>query len=183
MEPPMTHWQKRTVESYARAVSNHLHKKSGPRFVLFLDPRGVGKSYMLDRMFDALRGTEGVKTVRIDGVAYADTLNGLCSRVLERLGVSHDSSRDAYNVFRHELMELWNAGKTTVLFIEDLHEVFASISDNDKLGLGRLRSAIQTDMTFSIFGTAPALFNDITSYDEPFYKFFETVNVRPFEAD
>lgn len=142
--------------------------------ILFLGPRGIGKSHMLLRILHGLSDSDNVVPIKLTGDDYTiSNLDVLCRRILDMLNIPC-KNRDAVSYCRYRLRELKNNNKHVVLFVDNLQLLFENISPD----LGNLRSIIQSDQSLSIVGSAVTSFDAITSHDEPFYKFFDTNNIK-----
>ena len=142
--------------------------------ILFLGPRGIGKSHILLRVLHDLSDLDNIVPIRLVGDDYTIyDLNVLCRQILDMLNIPC-KNRDAISYCRYRLRELKNNGKHVVLFVDNLQLLFENISPD----LGKLRSIIQSDQSLSIIGSTVTSFDAITSYDEPFYRFFNTNHIE-----
>ena len=156
------------VQDCIERIKNSAHNKS-TRQILFLGPRGIGKSHTLLRIFYGLSDLNEVTIIRLAEEEYSiSSLDDLCQRILEVLDIPYDG-KDVTAYCRNKLNELKNDGKPAVLFIENLQLLFDQISSD----LGKLRSIIQSDQSLCIVGSTLTYFDLISSPDEPFYKFFD----------
>lgn len=73
------------------------------------------------------------------------------------------------------------SGKRAVLLIDNLNDVFASISEPD--ALHRLRAFLMEDDRVMILGAATRHFDAITGLDEPFFDFFRIFELAPLTLD
>jgi len=69
------------------------------------------------------------------------------------------------------------SGRRAVLLIDNLNEVFASISEPE--ALHRLRAFLMEDDRVMILGAATRHFEEITGLDEPFFDFFRIFELVP----
>ena len=156
------------VHDCIERIKNSVHNES-TRQILFLGPRGIGKSHTLLRIFYGLSNSDKVTIIRLAEEEYSiSSLDDLCQRILEELDIPYDG-KDATAYCRNKLSELKNNGKMAVLFVENLQLLFDQIYSD----LGKLRSIIQSDQSLCIVGSALTHFDLISSPDEPFYKFFD----------
>ena len=156
------------VQDCIKRIKNSVHRKS-TRQVLFLGPRGIGKSHTLLRIFHGLSNSNEVTVIRLAEEEYSiSDLDDLCQRILEVLEIPYHG-KDVTAYCRNKLNELKNDGRPAVLFVENLQLLFDQISSD----LGKLRSIIQSDQSLCIVGSALTYFDLISSPDTPFYKFFD----------
>ena len=163
------------IRDCVEGIKNSTHNKS-TRQILFLGPRGIGKSHTLLRIFHELSDSNHVTAIRLAEEEYQiSCLDDLCRRVLEETNIQY-RGKNATAYCRGKLNELKNNGMTAVLFVENLQPLFDQISHD----LGKLRSIIQSDQSLHIVGSAPALFDLVSSPDEPFYRFFDIRDLQSF---
>ena len=163
------------IRDCVEGIKNSTHNKS-TRQILFLGPRGIGKSHTLLRIFHELSDSNHVTAIRLAEEEYQiSCLDDLCRQVLEETNIQY-RGKNATAYCRGKLNELKNNGMTAVLFVENLQPLFDQISHD----LGKLRSIIQSDQSLHIVGSAPALFDLVSSPDEPFYRFFDIRDLQSF---
>ena len=156
------------VKDCIEHIKNSANNKS-TRQILFLGPRGIGKSHTLLRIFHGLSNSNEVTTIRLAEEEYSiSSLDDLCQRILEVLGISY-YGEGVIVYCRNKLTELKNDGKPAVLFVENLQMLFDQIHPD----LEKLRSIIQSDQSLCIVGSALTYFDSLSSPDKPFYKFFD----------
>ncbi|HYC62772.1 MAG TPA: tetratricopeptide repeat protein [Thermoanaerobaculia bacterium] len=97
-------------------------------------------------------------------------------RLLENAG--DDLEEQARELF---LNALDRSGKRAVLLIDNLNDVFASISD--PAALHRLRAFLMEDDRVMIAGAATRHFDAITALDEPFFDFFRVFTLSPLTLE
>ena len=160
------------VEDCIRRTKNSIYNKSTSQ-ILLIGTRGIGKSHTLLRIYYNLSNSNEVTPVRLAEEEYSiSSLDDLCKRILELLGISCETNVTAY--CRNKLNELKNDGRPVVLFVENLQILFEQIYSD----LGKLRSIIQSDQSLCIVGSALTYFDSISSPDEPFYKFFDIKHLQ-----
>lgn len=71
--------------------------------------------------------------------------------------------------------------RRALLLIDNLNDVFSSISDAEPLH--RLRAFLMQDSRVMVIGGATRYFDEITSMDQPFYDFFRCFELRPLTAE
>ena len=161
------------VQDCVESIKNSIRDKS-TRQILFLGPRGSGKSHTLLRIFHSLSKSNQVTAVRLAEEEYSvSSLDDLCRRILEVLGCPCPED-DVTAYCRSKLNELKKNGKPAVLFAENLQMMFEQIRSD----LAKLRSIVQSDQSLSIIGSALTYFDLVSSPDEPFYRFFDTRRIH-----
>ena len=156
------------IENCVERIQNSIRNKSTSQ-ILFIGPRGIGKSHTLLRIFYCLSNSNNVTAIRLAEEEYSiSSLEDLCQRILEVLNISY-SGENATAYCKNELNKLKNSGKPVVLFIENLQMLFEQIQPD----LAKLRSIIQSNQNLCVVGSALNYFNLILSPDESFYKFFD----------
>ena len=161
------------VQSCVERIHSSIRNKSTSQ-ILFIGPRGIGKSHTLLRILHCLSNSDTVTPVRLAEEEYSISgLDDLCRRILEVLNVPCcDENITAY--CRNELNKLKNDGRPVVLFVENLQMLFEQIRPD----LEKLRSIIQSDQSLCIIGSSLTYFDSLLSPDEPFYKFFDIKHLR-----
>ncbi len=158
------------------AVSHVLNaiKNGSTSHMLFLGPRGIGKSHILLRISHRLSSSRKVTVVRLAEEEYAIfTVKDLFRRILDQMHIPCGGS-DPVECGRLELAKLKDDGKPVVLIVENLQVLFDQIRND----ASKLRSIIQTDQSLSMMGSALTYFDGILSHDEPFYRFFDTRHLQ-----
>ena len=160
-------------------------------YVLLVGPRGAGKTHLLalayHRLIASLDADDAGDRVAIAllkeeewGVAsYLDLVVRILRALAEEApqlnseiaGVHDRFSKDPGDAeaFAVELLRRHTAGKTLLLFCENLVDLFHGLDDE---GQKRWRAAIQEDGNWAIVATTPQLFAAVTLQDNPFYGFF-----------
>ena len=165
--------QDELIQNCVERIKNSVNNNSTSQ-ILFLGPRGIGKSHTLLRIFHSLYNSNRVTTIRLAEEEYSiSSLDDLCRRILENLNVSYDG-KNATTCCRNKLSELKNSGRPAVLFVENLQMLFEQIRPD----LGKLRSIIQSDQSLCIVGSALTYLDSISSPDEPFYRFFDVNHLQ-----
>ena len=154
------------VERIQNAIRNNA-----TAHILFLGPRGIGKTHIVLQIFYRLSNSGMITPIRLAEEEYSIfSIDDLCRRILEKLGApNHD--KNAFMYCRNELNELKVSGKPVVLFIDNIQMLFKQI----KPDLGKLRSIIQSDESLHIVGSSLTYSDLISSPDEPFYRYFDVL--------
>ena len=153
-------------------IKNALRNKSTFQ-MLFLGPRGIGKSHMLQQVFHSLSDSNKSTPIWLGEEYSISNMDGFCQQILKLLNVPcHEKNTTLY--CRSMLSELMADGKPVVLFVENLQVLFEQMRQD----LGKLRSIIQSDQSLCIVGSNPTYFDAVTAPDEPFYRFFDTTYLQ-----
>ena len=171
--------------SARRKSKNHL---------LFIGPRGIGKTHLLSCIEDAVRSDEAlgerIVVARFPEesnrtVSFADFLIGLCgilSDVLEdepqwaALFAEVQTEKDDATVTDMLVpairRENRRHGRTLLVMIENLGEVLSRQIRNGN-DVAALRKFLMADNGCLLVATAPLHFDGITDIRQPFYDFFD----------
>ena len=171
--------------SAGRKSKNHL---------LFIGPRGIGKTHLLSCIEDAVRSDEtlgaSVVVVRFPEesnrtLSFADFLIGMCGilkEVLEneprwaelfaRVETEEDDARVADILVPALREENRRRGRTLLVMLENLGEVLTR-QIRDRNDVASLRKFLMADNGCLLLATAPLHFDAITDIEQPFYDFFD----------
>ena len=171
--------------SAGRKSKNHL---------LFIGPRGIGKTHLLSCIEDAVRSDEALGAncvvVRFPEesnrtLSFADFLIGLCgilSDVLEdeprwaelfaAVQTEEDDARVADTLVPAIREENRRRGRTLLVLLENLGEVLTRQIRNTN-DVAALRKFLMADNGCLLLATAPMHFDGITDIGQPFYDFFD----------
>ena len=171
--------------SAGRKSKNHL---------LFIGPRGIGKTHLLSCIEDAVRSDEGlgasVVVVRFPEesnrtLSFADFLIGMCGILKEtledeprwaelsaRVETEEDDARVADIVVPALREENRRHGRTLLVMLENLGEVLTR-QIRDRNDVASLRKFLMADNGCLLLATAPLHFDAITDIGQPLYGFFD----------
>ena len=171
--------------SAGRKSKNHL---------LFIGPRGIGKTHLLSCIEDAVRFDEAlgasVVVVRFPEesnrtLSFADFLIGMCGilkEVLEdepqwaelfaRVQAEEDDARVVDILVPALREENRRRGRTLLVMLENLGEVLTRQIRN-RNDVASLRKFLMADNGCLLLATAPLHFDGITDVEQPFYDFFD----------
>lgn len=136
--------------------------------MIFVGPRGIGKSHTALRLVSELEDKGVVTPVRLSEEEYSiSSLSEFFSSVLHVLGESTD--QDVVERARKVFLTYRKQGRPVVILAENLQMLFPDMEQD----LPHLRSIILEDQSFFIVGTALSTFDQITSPSAAFYNFFE----------
>ena len=162
--------RERLIKDMAETI---LHAASGgsTAHILLVGPRGIGKTNTMLRLQAALKKCPELEVARLSEEEYSiSSIDDLLSRIMERAGVE-PSSGDAEDRAVSAFADIKKRGKSLVVMAENLQMLFAQMSGD----MPKLRSFLQEHSPFCIVGSATGTFDEISSYDKPFYNF---MNVR-----
>ena len=151
--------------------------------MIFVGPRGIGKSHAALRLAHELSGGGRMTLAQLSEEEYSvSSLDGFFSRVLDALGEripdaaerGQDIAERARSVFR----ECRERGRPVVILAENMQTLFSEMEQD----LPALRSIMLEDQSFFIIGTALSEFDQITSPAAAFYNFFEINRLRGLDA-
>ena len=171
--------------SVGRKSKNHL---------LFIGPRGIGKTHLLSRIEDAVQSDDSlaatVVVVRFPEesnrtLSFADFLIGMCGilkEVLEdeplwselhsEVQTEEDDARVADTLVPAIREENRRRGRTLLVMLENLGEILGR-QIRDKHGAASLRKFLMADNGCLLVATTPLHFDGITDVGQPFYDFFD----------
>ena len=171
--------------SVGRKSKNHL---------LFIGPRGIGKTHLLSCIEDAIQSDEAlnasVVVVRFPEesnrtLSFADFLIGMCgilkdvledeprwSELFATVQTEEDDARVADTLVPAIREENRRRGRTLLVMLENLGEVITR-QIRDKNDIAALRKFLMADNGCLLLATAPLHFDGITDMGQPFYDFFD----------
>ena len=171
--------------SVGRKSKNHL---------LFIGPRGIGKTHLLSCIEDAVQSDEAlgasVVVVRFPEesnrtLSFADFLIGMCgilTDVLEdeprwtdlfaAVQTEEDDAKVADTLVPAIREENRRRGRTLLVMLENLGEVLTR-QIRDKNDVASLRKFLMAGNGCLLLATAPLHFDGITDMGQPFYDFFD----------
>ena len=171
--------------SVGRKSKNHL---------LFIGPRGIGKTHLLSCIEDAVRSDEAlsarVVVVRFPEesnrtLSFADFLIGMCGILKEVLEdeplwtelfaavqTEEDDAKVADTLVPAIREQNRRHGRTMLIMLENLGEVLTR-QIRDKNDVAALRKILMADNGCLLLATAPLHFDGITDVRQPFYDFFD----------
>ena len=171
--------------SVGRKSKNHL---------LFIGPRGIGKTHLLSCIEDAVQSDDAlgpsIVVVRFPEesnrtLSFADFLIGMCGilkEVLEdeplwtelfaRVQTEEDDAKVADTLVPAIREQNRMRGRTLLVMIENLGEILGRQIRNKK-DVAALRKFLMADNGCLLLATAPLHFDGITDIGQPFYDFFD----------
>ena len=171
--------------SVGRKSKNHL---------LFIGPRGIGKTHLLSCIEDAVQSDEtlgaSVVVVRFPEesnrtLSFADFLIGMCGILKEALEdeplwtelfakvqTEEDDAKVADTLVPAIREQNRRHDRTLLVMLENLGEVLTR-QIRDKNDVAALRKFLMADNGCLLLATAPLHFDGITDVRQPFYDFFD----------
>ena len=162
--------------------------------LLFIGPRGIGKTHLLSCIEDAVQSDDAlgarVVVVRFPEesnrtLSFADFLIGMCGILKEVLEdeplwtelfatvqTEEDDARVADTLLPAIREENRRRGRTLLVMLENLGEVLGR-QIRDRNDVAALRTFLMADNGCLLVATAPLHFDGITDVRQPFYDFFD----------
>ena len=162
--------------------------------LLFIGPRGIGKTHLLSCIEDAVQSDEvlgaSVVVVRFPEesnrtLSFADFLIGMCGILKEVLEdeplwtelfaaveTEEDDAKVADTLVPAIREENRRRGRTLLVMLENLGEILGR-QIRDRNDIAALRKFLMADNGCLLVGTAPMHFDGITDIGQPFYDFFD----------
>ena len=181
------------LDNAIESVRGSMGRKS-KRHLLFIGPRGIGKTHLLSRIEDTVQSDEalraGVVVVRFPEesnrtLSFADFLIGLCeilkdavkdeplwADIFARVQTEEDNSKVVDTLVPAIRRQNRERNRTILVMLENLGELFTR-QIRDKNDLASLRKFLMADNGCLLIATAPLHFDAITSVEQPFYDFFD----------
>ena len=162
--------------------------------LLFIGPRGIGKTHLLSCIEDAVQSDQAlgsrVVIVRFPEesnrtLSFADFLIGMCGILKEVLEdeplwterfaavqTEEDDARVVDTLVPAIREENRRRGRTLIVMLENLGEILTR-QIRDKNDVAALRKFLMADNGCLLLATAPLHFDGITDVRQPFYDFFD----------
>jgi tetratricopeptide (TPR) repeat protein len=165
---------------------------------LIVGPRGIGKTHLVSLVYHRVSAMEDLQErMRIAwlreeewGIAsFLDLLLRILAAldaeypdagVAPRLSAVFALEGDGAEAAALSLLGDVLGGRTLLLVVENLDEVFAGLGEP---GQQRLRAYLQNRRECTIIATSPALFGAIWLEESPFYGFFQVTHLKEFDVD
>ena len=164
--------------------------------LLFVGPRGCGKTHLIHLIFHRLqRQPDLTEPLRIAWLSEDETSTSfldLLLRIYRALSDRYPTEFPSGEMeqlagrSRAEALELlgktlvWRIGRRTALvLIENLDALFSQLDESDQRAW---RAFIQNHPVFATAATAQSLFAGVSDRDQPFFGFFDTTHLQPLTA-
>ena len=171
--------------SVDRKSKNHL---------LFIGPRGIGKTHLLSCIEDAVQSDETLSASAVivrfpeesnRTLSFADFLIGLCgilkevledeplwTKLFAAVETENDDAKVADALVPAIREQNRKHGRTLLVMLENLGEILTR-QIRDKSNVAALRKFLMADNGCLLLATAPLHFDGITDVGQPFYDFFD----------
>ena len=162
--------------------------------LLFIGPRGIGKTHLLSRIEDAVQSDQAlgsrVVVVRFPEesnrtLSFADFLIGMCgilkevledeplwTKLFAAVETEDDDAKVADTLVPAIRKENRRLGRTLLVMLENLGEILTR-QIRDRNDVAALRKFFMADNGCLLMATAPLHFDGITDVGQPFYDFFD----------
>lgn len=177
-------------------------QSGSPNHCILVGPRGIGKSHILMCLYYTVRETGGGFAEKWVPVKFSEEeyysitcLSDFFFKIVDYMRQETgeetfaqfadkmknkppetvvDSAVEALKNFERE------KGKQILLLPENMHRIFAQLPERE---LERLRGIMIGQKPFMIVGSALSVFDQIIEHDEPFFNFFEIIQVSDLSPD
>ena len=168
--------------------------RKSKQHLLFIGPRGIGKTHLLDWIEDTVQSDETLSAsylvVRFPEesnrtLSFADFLIGLCqilkdvaedeplwAGLFAKVQTEEDNARVLDTLVPAIREQNRQSNRTLIIMLENLGEIFTR-QIRDKNDLASLRKFFMGDNGCLLLATAPLHFDTITDVGQPFYDFFD----------
>ncbi len=169
-------------------------KRKSKHHLLFIGPRGIGKSHVLSLIEDGIANDSALAQSYLVArfpeeshrtLSFADFLLGLCDILRDQvpdelewgqlylsLHTEEDDNRIVDTLVPAIRRANQNRKRTLLVMLENLDEVFTR-QIKDKRSVAAFRKFFTDANGCLLVSTSPLHFSAITSVDEPFYDFFD----------
>ena len=181
------------LDNSVESLRGSVGRKS-KQHLLFIGPRGIGKTHLLDCIEDTVQADETLRAnyliVRFPEesnrtLSFADFLIGLCeilkdvveneplwAELFAKVQTEEDNARVVDTLVPAIREQNRQRKRTLLIMLENLGEIFTR-QIRDKNDLASLRKFFMGDNGCLLLATAPLHFDAITDVGQPFYDFFD----------
>ena len=181
------------LDNSVESLRGSVGRKS-KQHLLFIGPRGIGKTHLLDCIEDTVKEDETLSAsyviVRFPEesnrtLSFADFLIGLCeilkdvvedeplwAELFAKVQTEEDNARVVDTLVPAIREQNRQRKRTLLIMLENLGEIFTR-QIRDKNDLASLRKFFMGDNGCLLLATAPLHFDAITDVGQPFYDFFD----------
>ena len=181
------------LDNSVESLRGSVGRKS-KQHLLFIGPRGIGKTHLLDCIEDTVQADETLSAsyviVRFPEesnrtLSFADFLIGLCeilkdvvedeplwAELFAKVQTEEDNARVVDTLVPAIREQNRQRKRTLLIMLENLGEIFTR-QIRDKNDLASLRKFFMGDNGCLLLATAPLHFDAITDVGQPFYDFFD----------
>ena len=164
----------RTVATVRKSVLD-----GGCHHVLFVGPRGIGKTHLVSVCFHRLRNDEELRPrvalawIREEHYGIASAAD-LFRRVIEAVRTDNAGTEIPEGPSSEAVLRTLTRDRHVVVFAENLNDLFRRIGPQ---GQQALRAVIQETAAVSLVATTPSLFPGVSDAESPFYGTFDTTHI------
>ena len=181
------------LDNAVESLRGSVGKKS-KHHLLFIGPRGIGKTHLLSCIEDTVQSDETLSAsyvvVRFPEesnrtLSFADFLIGLCEilkdvvedeplwdKLFAKVQTEEDNARVVDTLVPAIREQNRQRNRTLLIMLENLGEIFTR-QIRDKNDLASLRKFFMADNGCLLLATVPLHFDAITDVEQPFYDFFD----------
>ena len=181
------------LDNAIESLRGSVAKKSKSH-LLFIGPRGIGKTHLLSCIEDAVQSDETLSASAVivrfpeesnRTLSFADFLIGMCEILKEGLEdeplwtelfaavqTEEDDARVVDTLVPAIRKENRRRGRTLLVMLENLGEILTR-QIRDMNDVAALRKFLMADNGCLLLATAPLHFDGITDIGQPFYDFFD----------
>ncbi|MGI8810598.1 MAG: MarR family transcriptional regulator [Acidimicrobiales bacterium] len=170
----------RTVATVRKSVLN-----GGCHHVLFVGPRGTGKTHVVSVCFHRLRNDEELRPrvalawIREEHYGIGSAAD-LFRRVIEAVRTDNAGAEIPDGPSSEAVLRTLTRDRHVVVFAENLNDLFRRIGPH---GQQALRAVIQETAAVSLVATTPSLFPGVSDAESPFYGTFDTTHIDEMSLD
>ncbi len=181
------------LDNAIESLRGSIGRKS-KHHMLFIGPRGIGKTHLLSCIADAVRSDETLSASAVvvrfpeesnQTLSFADFLIGLCqilkdvlkdeplwTKLFASVQTEEDNARVVDTLVPAIREQNRRCNRTLFIMLENLGEIITRQIRN-KDDIAALRKFLMADNGCLLLATAPLHFDGITDVGQPFYDFFD----------
>ena len=181
------------LDNAIESISGSLRRKS-KQHMLFIGPRGIGKTHLLSRIEDVLQSDKALSAQAVvvrfpeesnQTLTFADFLIGLCrilkdvledeplwAEMFTAVETDEDDNKVVDTLVPAIRKQNRKHSRTLIIMLENLGEIFTR-QFRKKDDVASLRKFLMADNGCLLLATAPLHFDGITDIKQPFYGFFD----------
>lgn len=177
---PKRRHAERTVATVRKSVLD-----GGCHHLLFVGPRGIGKTHLVSVCFHRLRNDEELRQrvalawIREEHYGIASAAD-LFRRIIEAVRTDNAGAEIPEGPSAEAELRTLTRHRHVVVFAENLNDLFRRIGPH---GQQVLRALIQETAAVSLVATTPALFPGVSDAESPFYGTFDTTHIDEMSLD
>jgi tetratricopeptide (TPR) repeat protein len=170
----------RTVATVRKSVLD-----GGCHHILFVGPRGIGKTHLVSVCFHRLRNDEEIRPrvalawIREEHYGIGSAAD-LFRRVIDAVRADNVETEIPDGPSSEAVLRTLSRDRHVVVFAENLNDLFRRIGPQ---GQQALRAVIQETAAVSLVATTPSLFPGVSNAESPFYGTFDTTHIDEMSLD